>query len=102
MSNLFQSEKCLNRDTNIITFGSCISFICHQEESNNNKLFLNFPGCLRNKLQILDFSNEKQIINGDFSFSLFKIFPFEDSNFKYQQLIQTDLIDNEEDFKKKR
>jgi len=96
MSDFYETKNILKESTNSITFGSCISFL---SPNLGNADFLTFPGLLPNKILLHNFE-AKKTLDLDFSFSLFKILPFEQSNFKYQALIKRDLVDKEEDFKK--
>ena len=92
-------DKTVDNEANAISFGSCISFkLPNKIDNANNNDYLTFSGFLANKIQTHDYSVHK-IMDIEFCFSLFKIFPFDESNFKYQHLIKKHLVDNEQDFK---
>ena len=98
MTESYEDEETLKETVKPITFGSTISFLFPIDSKPENNEFLTFPGLLQNEIQIRNF-DESKILDIDFSFSLFKILPFDESNFKYQTLIQKDLDQQEDEFR---
>lgn len=98
MAESYEDEESLKETVKPITFGSIISFLFPIDSHPENKEFLTFPGLLQNEIQIRNF-DEKKLLDIDFSFSLFKILPFDESNFKSQTLIQRELVQQEEEFR---